>query len=98
MDELALNILDIACGVEGHMGRDDNVGKCVEHRAVAMRQDIAGFIEIVETRFVFDCIERRTAQMARFERIDERGGIDEHAARCVDENGSVGHERELLLG
>ena len=69
-------MVDGLLGVEGHVRRDDHVGEGHEHGAVAVGQDVAAAVEVVEAGLVLDGVERRRADLAGLERVHEGGRVD----------------------
>ena len=89
-------MLDGLLGVEGHVRRHDYVGEAHEDGAVAVGQHVSRAVEVVEPCLGLDGVERRGADLARLDGVDEGGGVDERPARGVDDDDAILHARELL--
>ena len=74
--------------VESGVGGYDNIREGAEDAHLIVPDDIALAVVVVETVLVFEDIESSTADFAGLQGVDQSAGVNERAARGIDDDNS----------
>lgn len=88
------NLLEGLLGKKGLVTADNDVGEREETHEDVVLDDVAAMVVVKNGCFVFIDVEGDAGEAAVLEGVDDGSGIDQAAARGVDEDGVVGEQRQ----